>query len=120
MVRNRRILFVCSANCDRSPTAEETFKHTSGWDVKSAGASPWAVQPANEELLSWADEIYVMENKHKDALIAVTPSCRAKIVVLDIPDDYHRGDPKLVALLKEKMQPYLYKPKKIKYKNFWL
>jgi predicted protein tyrosine phosphatase len=103
----RRILFVCSANYDRSPTAEVAFKNVEGLEVKSAGASPWAVHPVNEELINWADEIYVMEHKHKDALAAMMPSCEQKIVVLDIPDDYRRGDPELVELLKKKMKPYL-------------
>ncbi len=104
----RKILFVCSANVDRSPTAENTFKDMPDLDVKSAGASSGAMNPVRAELIDWADEIDVMETKHKGALIAKVPSCQSKITVLDIPDIYHRGDPELARLLKKKMQPYLH------------
>ena len=34
------VLFVCSGNRDRSPTAEQVFRDIPGWDVKSAGTWP--------------------------------------------------------------------------------
>ncbi|WP_246151215.1 arsenate reductase/protein-tyrosine-phosphatase family protein [Adhaeribacter aerolatus] len=37
-----RILFVCSRNQWRSPTAETVFRHYPGWQVKSAGTAAGA------------------------------------------------------------------------------
>ena len=103
----RRILFICSYNIDRSPTAEDTFKGMEGLEVKSAGVLPWAHNPVTKELIAWADEIYVMEQRHEEALVEMVPSCEKKITVLGIPDIYRRGDPELVRLLRKKMRPYL-------------
>ena len=55
-----------------------------------------------------ADVIFVMEEKHKNRLLAnfrmlVT---RKVIHVLDIPDDYKYMDPVLVRLLEAKVGPF--------------
>jgi protein-tyrosine-phosphatase len=42
----RRVLFVCSGNSERSPTAEKYFRKWKGvWETKSAG-----IRPSTEEL----------------------------------------------------------------------
>ncbi|MEM2593881.1 MAG: hypothetical protein QXV96_03115, partial [Candidatus Bathyarchaeia archaeon] len=38
--RPKRILFVCTANVDRSPTAEAILKGIKGFEVQSAGIWP--------------------------------------------------------------------------------
>lgn len=56
----------------------------------------------------WADQVYVMESKHYDIIAAHTEGkYQHKIAVLDIPDVYKYNDPKLIAVLKAKMAPYL-------------
>ena len=60
-----KILFVCSANIDRSPTAEHIYANQTGLEVKSAGVSWYAQQPVTTELLQWADVILCMEEEHK-------------------------------------------------------
>ena len=62
-----KILFVCTANEERSPTAEMVFKDVPGWETKSAGTSPDAVVPVSRELIDWADRIVVMQSRHARA-----------------------------------------------------
>lgn len=63
IISKRNILFVCSRNKWRSKTAETIFKKKSNFNVKSAGTSKTAERTINLELISWADEIFVMEKK---------------------------------------------------------
>ena len=60
----KHILFVCSQNRLRSPTAEQVFSGRPGIEVDSAGLNPDAVNPVCNELLEWADVIFVLEKSH--------------------------------------------------------
>jgi predicted protein tyrosine phosphatase len=98
------VLFLCSANRDRSPTAEQVFRDVPGWVVKSAGTESYAEIQMTEELLDWADRIFVMEGRHWDAILKMDPSCSEKTTVLGIEDEYSRNSAKLVAKLIAKME----------------
>jgi predicted protein tyrosine phosphatase len=98
-----RVLFVCTGNYDRSPTAEDMYKGIRGLEVKSAGISVHAQNPLSKELVKWADVIYAMEELHKTAIVELDPSAETKTVVLDIPDIYFRDQPELKTLLKQKL-----------------
>jgi len=98
-----KILFVCTANVDRSRTAEDLLKDRSSFQVRSAGTWEWAERRISTEDIEWADRIFVMEGHHKEAVLRISPGARHKIAVLGIPDVYSRGDPDLVALLKERL-----------------
>jgi len=102
----KRILFVCSGNIHRSPTAADMFKDRKGFEVKSAGTSIGAHNPVSAELVEWADKIFVMEEEHRKFIVQQFPEDAFKITVLDIEDDYYRDDPRLRAVLKEKLEPY--------------
>lgn len=102
-----KVLFVCSGNIDRSPTAEGMFKKRADLEVMSAGTSLLARRRVTRQLVDWADKIFVMEQKHADRLESLEPGAQAKIVVLNIPDEYHRNDPELIRLLDERVIPYL-------------
>lgn len=104
---SKRILFVCSGNLDRSPTAEELLKDIEGLEVKSAGTLRGASTLISKELIEWADTIFAMEESHKDVILSIDPSAEKNVVVLDIRDRYRRGDPNLIRLLKEKLTRYL-------------
>ena len=55
------ILFVCSANEDRSRTAEDLYKIHPRLEVKSAGVD-WNVKKrVTEGLIKWADVVLCME-----------------------------------------------------------
>lgn len=103
------VLFVCSRNQWRSPTAERVFKNHPGIHVRSAGTSPNARKHVSVEDVRWADLIFVMEEKHKSRLVAEFTRLMTgkRIHVLDIPDDYKYMDPELVELLQDAVVPLL-------------
>ncbi|WP_428662423.1 low molecular weight protein tyrosine phosphatase family protein [Runella sp.] len=103
------VLFVCSRNQWRSPTAEEIFKNQSTFSVRSAGTSPRARIKISEKLVHWADLIFVMEKKHREILKAwfLSLGAEKQIIVLNIPDEYGFMDADLVEMLKTSTAPYL-------------
>ncbi len=105
----RHVLFVCSRNRLRSPTAEQVFAEWLGVETASAGLSPDADAPVTPELLAWADTVFVMERAHRARLVARfgTHLRHARVVCLDIPDDYDFMDPALVRLLQTRVTPHL-------------
>jgi predicted protein tyrosine phosphatase len=48
------VLFICSQNRLRSPTAEQVFATWSGIETSSAGLNNDAENPVTPELLQWA------------------------------------------------------------------
>ena len=104
-----KVLFVCTANKLRSPTAEDVFRAYPGIEAVSAGTSPEAPRPLTKELVASADLIVAMENHHRERIRKKYKQRPAdnRIVTLHIPDEYERGDPELIALLKEKVEPRL-------------
>ena len=75
-MKKKQILFICSANKDRSKTAEDHFsKIYPEFSFKSAGTNfklchQLGTNPINEELMNKADEIFVMETKHKKFILS--------------------------------------------------
>ena len=84
------ILFVCSRNQWRSPTAEMIYKNYIGLNVRSAGTEPSARIRLTAKTIAWADIIFVMEKKHKQRILENFPSetDEKQIVILNIPDEY--------------------------------
>lgn len=105
----KRILFLCSQNKLRSPTAEAVFAGHPTVDVDSAGLNNDAEVPLSEEQVEWADLILVMESTHRNRLNRKFGKSLAgkRVVVLNIPDDYDYMDPVLVDLLKKRCAPYI-------------
>jgi predicted protein tyrosine phosphatase len=104
-----RVLFICSQNRLRSPTAEQVFSSWEGLEVASAGLNNDAENAVSPELLEWAQLIFVMEKAHRNKL--GTKFRRylngKRIVCLDIPDEYDYMDPGLIALLEAKVPRHL-------------
>jgi predicted protein tyrosine phosphatase len=107
--RSRKVLFVCTANRLRSPTAVAVFADYPGLEVRSAGLDAACPRPLTAELVAWADRLFVMEQRHRKALrhrfreqLGDTP-----LIVLGIPDEYEFMQPELVALLKERVPQFL-------------
>lgn len=101
-----RILFVCTANKLRSQTAEDVFRDYPGIEAISAGTSPEAPRPLTKDLVASADMIFAMETHHRERIrkkFKKRPTDN-RIITLHIPDEYERGDPELVALLKDKVE----------------
>jgi predicted protein tyrosine phosphatase len=103
------VLFVCSQNRLRSPTAEEVFSSWPNVEVASAGLNRDAVTPLTPELVEWADIIFVMEKDHRSKLTGSFKHHlnRQRIVCLDIPDKYQFMDPALVRILGERVPKFL-------------
>ena len=104
----KHVLFVCSQNRLRSPTAEQIFSNRAGFEVASAGTDSAADVPVSAELLEWADVIFVMERAHRNRLAKrFKQHLKSKrIVCLDIPDEFEFMDPALVKLLEAKVGPF--------------
>jgi len=105
----RRVLFICSRNRLRSPTAEQIFSTWEGIEVASAGLEADAENVLSPELLDWAELIFVMEKAHRNKLGKKFRRYLngKRIVCLDIPDNYDFMDPELVALLTAKVPKHL-------------
>jgi predicted protein tyrosine phosphatase len=104
-----KVLFVCSRNRRRSPTAEVLFSSLPGIEVASAGASPDAENVVSADLIEWAEVIFAMESVHKRKLRQRYGHLlrTRRVIVLDIQDDYKYMDKRLIALLNDAVTPYL-------------
>ena len=105
----KNVLFVCSQNKLRSPTAEQVFAENPWIEVASAGTNSDAESPLTAELVAWADMIFVMEKAHRSKVqkrFRGAPK-KARIICLDIPDDYEFMDEALIQWLKARVCRHL-------------
>jgi predicted protein tyrosine phosphatase len=107
----RHVLFLCSRNRLRSPTAESIFADSDGFEVRSAGLNNDAAVPITPELIEWADYIFVMEKEHRDKLQKKYKKQlnKQKIICLNIPDEYEYMDDGLIRLLKHRLGSFFQK-----------
>jgi predicted protein tyrosine phosphatase len=105
----KNVLFICSQNKLRSPTAEQVFSSYPGIECSSAGLNNDAENPVTPELVEWAEIIFVMEKTHRSKLTSKFKKHlnNKRIICLDIPDDYELMDPALISLLKAKVERHL-------------
>jgi predicted protein tyrosine phosphatase len=103
------VLFVCSQNRLRSPTAEQTFASHPGINVASAGTDADADNPLTAELVRWADLIFVMEKAHRNKVQKRFKAelKDARLICLDIPDKFGFMDETLVRLLRNRVLRFL-------------
>ncbi len=104
-----KILFICSRNQWRSPTAERIFSGRRDIEVRSRGLSPKARRKLSAADVAWAELIFVMESEHA---VRVTEGFRDElgdtpVHVLEIPDEYPLMDPGLIELLHQGVDPVL-------------
>lgn len=104
-----RLLFVCSQNRLRSPTAEAICQGIAGIEAISAGINNDAEQPLTGDLIEWADIVIAMERAHSNRINAKFRSqmMGKPLFVLGIPDDYDYIQPELVELLKVRLQRWI-------------
>ncbi|MEH7351332.1 low molecular weight protein tyrosine phosphatase family protein [Gottfriedia acidiceleris] len=100
-----KLLFICSKNKWRSPTAEKIFHLYNGHQARSAGTETSARIKVTEGHIGWADIIFVMEKKHlrriRDKFGDIL--YEKKIVNLDIADDYQFMDEELIEILQNRV-----------------
>lgn len=101
-----KVLFLCTANVQRSKTAEEIFSALdTGNEYRSAGLSAKYTQKAGstlctEEMLQWSDTIYVFEGMHIKRIQEHTgEQYLEKIINLNIADEFEYFQRELVLLL---------------------
>lgn len=103
------ILFICSRNQWRSPTAEAVWRRYPTLQVRSAGTSDTARRKVTAQDIQWADYIFVMESQHHQRLREKFRSLVADkaIEVMDIPDEYRYIDPELVEIFQAEAEYFL-------------
>ncbi len=105
----KNILFVCSQNKLRSPTAESVFSGYPNVNVRSAGLNNNAEVSLGPDDVMWADVIFVMEKAHRRKLKNGYKKYLndQRVVCLDIPDNYEYMDDDLISILKSVVPRYL-------------
>jgi predicted protein tyrosine phosphatase len=105
----KRVLFVCSQNRLRSPTAEQVFSARADLECDSAGLNHDAENPVTAELVVWAEFIFVMEKAHRNKLRQKFKAQlgKARVICLEIPDEYEFMDSELIRLLKHRVGRFL-------------
>jgi predicted protein tyrosine phosphatase len=105
----KNLLFVCSENRLRSPTAEAVFSEYPEVNAISAGTNRDAETAVTGDLIEWADAILVMEKSHRDKIAKKYRQQLKgkKLSVLDIPDNYEYMDNELVKILQAKVPRYV-------------
>jgi predicted protein tyrosine phosphatase len=101
----KRLLFICSENRLRSPTAEAVFSEYDGVEAIGAGTNADADTPVSGDLIEWADIVLVMEKVHRNKVSKKYKELLKdkRVVVLEIPDIYECMQPELIGLLKAKV-----------------
>jgi predicted protein tyrosine phosphatase len=104
-----RLLFVCSENRLRSPTAAAVFSEYEGVEAISAGTNADASTPVSGDLIEWADAILVMEKSHRNKIAKKFREQLKdkKLGVLEIPDHFDFMDPLLIKILKNRVPRYV-------------
>jgi predicted protein tyrosine phosphatase len=101
--RSLRVLVVCAANTNRSPTVKEFLqKKRPCWEVRSSGVQFASDYPLNKELVDWADRIYTMEIEQHNHIYK---KYGKKTIILGIPDQYDAFSQELFDIL-ENMWEY--------------
>jgi predicted protein tyrosine phosphatase len=106
----KHLLFICTGNVNRSPTAESLFLNSRFYEAKSAGTDQNAAVKVSQDLIDWADVVFVMSEKEDGHLTFLENnfSLRNKPAYdLEIPDDYDTNDPELICLLREKIERFI-------------
>ena len=105
----QKLLFICTRNRLRSPTAEQVFSTWDGVECDSAGLAPDAVVSLSTEQLDWADVVFVMEKAHRIKLAKkFKERLKGKrVIVLGVPDEFDFMEEGLVRLLKMKVPQFL-------------
>ena len=106
----RHLLFICSGNVNRSPTAESLFSNSRLYEAQSCGTDQNAVVRVSQDLIDWADIVFVMSEKEDGHLTFIENNFSPKdklVCDLDVPDNYDTGDPELIGLLREKIAEFM-------------
>lgn len=106
-----RFIFICSANRDRSKTAEVHFsKKYPEHEFKSAGINKYLSERhggvhLKKHMLDWADRVICAEHVHSDYIIRqIDKKYNSKIEVLNLGDTDTFMSEQLIKALEEKFK----------------
>jgi predicted protein tyrosine phosphatase len=109
----KKIIFVCHANEDRSPTAELVFRdlisqrgYLDEFEVRSAGVMAEGKRKFSHEMVGF-DYVIAMDSEVYYQLRKDYSVAPARLWNLEIPDDFVKLDPELVRRLKSKLEKFL-------------
>jgi predicted protein tyrosine phosphatase len=108
------ILFICTANVDRSKTAEDLYRDDDRYEVRSRGVARFATRELTRDDLAWAHRVFVMnesEDQHRTLIQVRFGKVNRPIVDLEIEDLWRRGDPELRRLLLRRLKKHLGAPR---------
>lgn len=98
-----KALVICMCNLNRSPTVAKFLKKKYlDWEVKSTGTEYAYDCKISQELLDWADRIFIMDIEQEYALAKRFKNYENKITLLGIGDIYDRDDKHLIEMLEWK------------------
>jgi predicted protein tyrosine phosphatase len=108
----KRVLFICHQNRRRSLTAEQIYGGRRDLEVQSAGISEYARVPLTQDLLDWADQVFVCSKRQQQVLEERfgTALARTSVVCLNLPDRFDFNSRRLITKLIDKLWPYLGAP----------
>lgn len=96
----KKLLFICEGNAQRSPTFEIWFReHKPDYEVKSTGTAYGYPERLNEELLMWADRIFLMDLEQHMFMTRKFPQFIYKTEIIGCSDQYQRESPQLYRLI---------------------
>jgi len=106
------VLFVCRQNKVRSLTAEHLYRVRPDLEVRSAGTVNFAKTQLDQELLNWADAVFVFDESQLEAMERRfgTRNFGKPVVCLGLPDTFDYKSQQLVLKLTAKLEPYLGRP----------
>ena len=85
------------------------FSNRDDIEVLSAGLDSTCGNPVTPEFLEWANIVFVMERAHRTKLskrFRISLKA-ARVICLDIPDNYKFMDPDLVRILETRVPRFL-------------
>jgi len=100
------VLFVCSQNKMRSPTAEHVAR-LKGLSADSAGTDPNAVRHLTAEMVDNAENVVCFEWSHYEKVVELRPSRAKDVLMWNMPDEYDYCDPLLVRMLERLIENVL-------------
>ena len=98
----KKLLFVCEGNAQRSPSFEKWFKENRPkYEVKSTGTAYGYPERLNEEILKWADRIFLMDREQIMFFKRKFPEFISKCEIIGCSDQYDREGPQINGIIRD-------------------
>jgi predicted protein tyrosine phosphatase len=96
----KNLLFVCEGNEQRSPSFEKWFKeHRPQYNVRSAGTRSVYFEQISEDILEWADRVFLMDLEQERFIGREFSEFLYKTEVIGCSDQYARESSELIRLI---------------------